>query len=436
MIERLAIYTNNGHVRDKRYARRMKKRLCSLVFATFLLFNAGAAYADVITDWNAVMDETVASSDPFLQVRTAAITQVAVFEAVNAIIRDYTPYHKHIAAPPGASPEAAAIAAAHRALVALHPSSASKLDALRAKSLGAIPDGRAKNDGIVVGETAAKAILALRANDGSNVEVPYTPGTRPGEWRPTPPDFAPAFRPGGGRMTPFGIKSGAQFRLEPPPALHTNKYARDYNEVKRLGEANSAERPQDRTDVAIFFSVVFVNQALNPATRQVVIAQGRNLSENARIFALLNMAIFDAAVAVWDTKYFYNLWRPVTAIRAGNKDGNRRTDPDPNWLPLVVTPPFPSYPSGHAGICGAAQRVLEELLGPDGHSITLTSPLAPGITLHYTSWKQFTDDGNDARVYGGVHYWFDQEGGAHLGRQVGNYVLRNKLRPAHGRNRD
>jgi hypothetical protein len=414
----------------------MKKRLCGVVVATFLLFSAGVAYADVITDWNAIMDETVASSDPFLQVRTAAITQVAVFEAVNAIIRDYKPYHGYIAAPPGASPEAAAIAAAHRALVALHPGNASKLDALRAKSLATIPDGKAKNDGIMVGKTAANTILALRANDGSDVEVPYTPGTGPGEWRPTPPDFTPAFRPGMGQVTPFGIKSGAQFRLAPPPALRTNKYARDYNEVKRIGEANSAERPQDRTDVAIFFSVVNVNQALNPAARQVVIAQGRTLSENARIFALLNMAIFDTAVAVWDTKYFYNLWRSVTAIRAGDKDGNHRTDPDPNWLPLIVTPPFPSYPSGHAGISNAARRVLEELVGPDGHSITLTSPLAPGITLHYTSWKQFADDGDDARVFGGVHYWFDQDGGGRIGRQVGNYILHHKLRPAHGRNRD
>ncbi len=169
---------------------------------------------------------------------------------------------------------------------------------------------------------------------------------------------------------------------------------------------------------------------------QVSEAQGRTLSENARIFALLNMAMFDAAIAVFETKYFYNLWRPVTAIWVGDQDGNHRTDPDPNWLPLVITPPFPSYPSGHAGIGAAARRVLEELLGADGHSITLTNPLLLGVALHYTSWKQITDDIDEARIYGGVHYRFDQEAGARQGRQVGRYILRHELRPVRGRDRD
>ncbi len=319
MMERLTIYLNNRLVREKRPARQMKQRLCSVIVATFILSGEGAAYADVVTDWNAIMQETVASTDPFLQVRSAAITQIAVFEAVNAIVRDYKPYCGHIAAPPGASPEAAAIAAAHRALVALDPGSAMELDALRARSLAAIPDGQAKNDGIAVGEAAANAILALRADDGSSAVVPYTPGTRPGEWRPTPPDFVPAYRPGMGQVATFGIENGVQFRLDPPPALHTAKYARDYNEVKRLGDVNSAERPQDRTDVARFYGVTDAIPIYNPAARQVCEAQGRTLSEKARIFALLNMAMFDAAIAVFETKYFYNFWRPVTAIRAGDQ---------------------------------------------------------------------------------------------------------------------
>jgi hypothetical protein len=435
-IERFSVYVNNRLVQGKQHARQMKKRLCSVIVATFILFGVGTAHADVVTDWNAIMQETVASTDPFLQVRSAAITQIAVFEAVNAIVREYKPYCGHIAAPPGASPEAAAIAAAHSALVALHPGSTSDLDALRAKSLAAIPDGQAKNDGIAVGEAAANAILALRADDGSSAVVPYTPGTTPGDWQPTPPDFVPAFRPGMGQVATFGIENGTQFRLDPPPALHTDKYARDYNEVKRLGDANSTERPQDRTDVARFYGVTDVIPTHNPAARQVSEAQGRTLSENARIFALLNMAMFDAAIAVFETKYFYNLWRPVTAIRAGDQDGNPRTDPDPNWLPLVVTLPFPAYPSGHAGIGAAARRVLEELLGADGHSITLTNLLLPGVALHYTSWKQITDDIDEARIYGGVHYRFDQEAGARQGRQAGRYILRHELRPVRGRDRD
>jgi hypothetical protein len=395
---------------------------------------AHAAHADAVTDWNAIMEATVmeATPDPFLQVRSATITQVAVFEAVNAIVGDYEPYRGGITAPQGASPEAAAIAAAHRALAALHPASASKLDALRATSLAAIPNGQAKNDGITVGEAAAHAILALRADDGSSTVVPYPPGTEPGDYQPTAPDFTPAFRPGLGKVATFGIKSGAQFRLGPPPALHSGKYARDYNEVKRVGALDSTERSQYRTEVARFYAATDAVPLYNLAARQVSEAQGKSLSENARIFALLTMAIFDAAVAVFDSKYFYNFWRPVTAIQAGDTDGNRKTDPDPHWQPLVFTPPFPSYPAGHGGFGAAARRVLEHVFGPDGHAITLTNPSVPGVGLHYTSWEQIHNDVDDARIFGGVHYRFDQEAAARQGRRVGAYILRHTLRPVHG----
>ena len=245
-----------------------------------------------------------------------AIVQLAVFEAVNSVTGDYEPYLGTIAAPPWASPDAAAIAAAHRTLVTLRPGSAPALDAARAQSLAAIPDGPAKNAGIAAGEAAAAAMLLLRANDGWNAVVPYTPGTDPGDWQPTPPLFAPALLPGWGRVTPFGLEEGSQFRLPPPPALHTGKYANDYNEVKLLGRIDSPFRPQDRTDVARFYAATTPIQTWNPAVRQVSAAQGRTLSENARIFALLTMAICDGSIAVFDTKYFYNRWRPVTAIWA------------------------------------------------------------------------------------------------------------------------
>ena len=315
------------------------------------------------------------------------------------------------------------------------PDSASELDALRTASLAAIPDDQAKKDGIAIGETAANALLALRADDGTNKVVPYTPATAPGRWQPTPPDLAPAFRPGLGQVATFGIRNGAQFRLGPPPALHSGKYARDYNEVKKVGDVNSAERSRHQTDVARFYGVTEPVELYNPAARQVSEAQGKTLSENARIFALLAMAICDAAIAVFDTKYFYDYWRPVTAIRAGDTDGNRRTEPDPNWLPLIDTPPFPSYPSGHAGFGAAARRVLERVFGAEGHSITLTNPLVPDVVLHYTSWKQITDDVDDARIFGGVHYRFDQAAAARQGRSVGAYILRHQLRPVRGRDR-
>jgi hypothetical protein len=404
----------------------------SIVVVT--LYGLGVdARADAVTDWNEIMEVTVATDDPYLRLRTAAITQLAVFEAVNSILGDYEPYLGSIAAPPGASPEAAAISAAHRALKLLHPERAAELDASRASSLSAILDGAAKNDGITVGEAAADAMIALRSRDGSDGEVPYEPGARPGQWRPTPPAFIPAFRPGLGKIAPFAIEYGAQFRLDPPPRVRSGRYARDYNEVKRVGDVNSTSRPQDRTDVAIFYGITEPVPIYNPAARQVSQAQGKTLAENARIFALLAMAIADAAVAVFDTKYHYNYWRPVTAIRAGGDDGNKRTLADPDWLPLIETPPFPSYPSGHAGFGGAARRVLEKLFGPDGHSITLTNPELPDIVLHYRSFKQITDDIDEARIFGGVHYRFDQESGARQGKRLGNYILKHQLRPLRDR---
>jgi len=229
-------------------------------------------------------------------------------------------------------------------------------------------------------------------------------------------------------VTPFGMAEGSHFRLPPPPALQTGKYALDYREVMLVGRVDSAFRPQDRTDVARFYAAATPVQVWNSAARQVSAAQGQTLSENARIFALLAMAMCDGSIAVFDTKYHYNSWRPVTAIRTGDTDGNTLTDPNPDWLPLIATPAFPGYASAHATLSGAARAVLERAFGKDGHAITLTNPGLPEIVLHYTTWDQITDDVDDARIYGGIHFRFDQDAGAHQGSAVGKYILRNYLR--------
>jgi hypothetical protein len=354
--------------------------------------------------------------------------QLAVFEAVNAIEGDYEPYLGVIDAPPWASPDAAVIAAAHRTLVTLRPGSAPMLDAARDLWLSAIPDGLAKDAGIEAGEDAAALMLLLRANDGWNASVPYTPGSDPGDWQPTPPALAPAAFTQWSQVTPFGLASGSQFRLPPPPALDSVAYAKAYNEVKLVGRFDSPFRPQDRTDVARFYAATTPVQVFNSAARQVSAVQGTTLSENARIFALLGMAIADASIAIFDTKYHYNFWRPVTAIRNGDLDGNDRTDRDPDWLPLIATPAFPSYASAHGTLSGAARAVLERAFGKRGLAITLANPVVPGVVLNYTAWNQITDDISDARVYGGIHFRFDQEAGAFQGRKVGRYILRNYLR--------
>jgi hypothetical protein len=229
-------------------------------------------------------------------------------------------------------------------------------------------------------------------------------------------------------VTPFGLESGSQFRLPPPPALRSRQYARDYLEVMLVGRFDSPFRPQDRTDVARFYAVASPVQVWNSAARQASAAQGLTLSENARIFALLAMAMGDASIAGWDTKYHYNFWRPVTAIQNGDLDGNRHTDRDPDWLPLIATPAHPSYASGHATVSGAARAVLDRAFGKRGHDVTLTHPALPDLVLDYSAWKEITEDIDDARVYGGIHYRFDQEEGGRLGTRVGRYILRNYLR--------
>ena len=405
--------------------------LTRLLIAVCLLLPAMVAHADVVTDWNKIMTDTMIVDDFCLEGRSNAITQLAVFEAVNAIVGDYHPYLGTISAPPGASPEAAAIAAAHRTLVTLYPAQAPNLDAAEATSLAAIPDGQPKTDGIAVGEAAAEAMLALRANDGWDRIVDYIPGTDPGDWRPTPPAYLPALRPGWGLVTPFAMVSGSQFRTGAPPALDGATYARYYNEVKTVGAMNSPVRPPDRTTVALFYRLPGP-QLWNQAARQMALARKKTLSQNAHDFALLAIALCDGTIATMDSKYFYSRWRPVTAIRAGDTDGNDRTAPDPNWLPLVVTPNFPSYPSAHASVAGSVRRVLERVYGKSGFTVALTSPGLPGTTLSYHTWKQITDDIDDARVYGGIHFRYDQEAGEKQGQQLGSYILANYLRRLNG----
>jgi len=229
-------------------------------------------------------------------------------------------------------------------------------------------------------------------------------------------------------VTPFGIDSVASFMPGPPPSLTSNTYTKDYLEVKTVGSLSSTARPQDRADVVRFYAVSSPTRVLNDAARQVSVAQGRSLSDNARALALLNMAISDSLVTSFATKYHYNWWRPETAIRAGDTDDNPKTNPDASFVPFITTPCFPSYPSNHASGTGSGAEILRRLYGAGGHSITLSNPAVAGITLHYTTFKQITDDVDDARVYGGIHFRFEQEVGGRLGRDIATYIVKHDLR--------
>src|SRR5262249_36760764 len=229
-------------------------------------------------------------------------------------------------------------------------------------------------------------------------------------------------------VTPFGIPSASSFLLDPPPVLTSDQYAKAYNEVMTVGSVYSTERPPDRANVALFYAASSPTQVFNQAAQQVAQEERTSLSENARAFALINMAISDSLVASFFNKYHYNFWRPETAIRAGDTDGNRKTDPDLNYAPFIVTPCFPSYPSNHGSAANAGAEVLRRLYGDAGHSITLSNPAIPNIVLQYRSFRQITDDISDARVFGGIHFRTDQDAGAHLGRAVGTAVYKDNLR--------
>ena len=404
----------------------MKTRILNILAA--LVLSSVVTRADVVGDWNAIMVVTV-TVDPFNQSRFAAITQLAVFEAVNAITGDFKPYLGTIVAPPGASAEAAVIAAAHTVLRAYFPARAESLDAARAASLAAIPDGRAKSEGIAVGESAAAAMMSSRRDDGSATPEFYQPpAPAPGQWQVTPSCGA-----NGGQffhwrnVKPFGIRNARQFRLDPPPALTRTTYTRDYIEVKTVGSVANTERPQDRTDVARVYATFTATQVFNPIARNA--AQGKSIAENARALALLNMAISDAAIATFDSKYYYNFWRPETAIQAGATDDNPKTEPDAAFAPFITTPCFPSYPSAHATLTTAALEMVERIYGRGNYSVAVTSPAVAGITLSYSNIRQIAADVDDARVYGGIHFRFDQEQGADMGRRIAEYLYTNQLRP-------
>lgn len=396
------------------------------------VFLTGVALADAVTDWNAILRTTITAETPQAQSRFAAITHLAMFEAGNAITRDYEPYLRTVTAAPDASPEAAAIAAAHQVLSNYFPGSVNTLDADRARSLAAIPDSTAKTAGIAVGQAAGAAIIAQRSNDGSGTPIQYTPPIGIGFWQPTPPASAAATFLHWGRMTPFGIARPDQFRPRPPPALTSSRYARDYKEVKEVGDVMSDinARTQDRINVVRFIAMTSPTQIWNSIAIQLSEAERLSLVENARLFSLLNMAIADAAIAVFEAKFVYHLWRPVTAIRAGDIDGNPATEPDLAFNTFIATPPYPDYPSGAGGLGNAGRSILERMFGRGRHPVTLSNPALPGVTLQYTKLRHITDDTADARIYGGIHFRFAQEAAEALGERVAGYVLRNNLRCA------
>jgi membrane-associated phospholipid phosphatase len=388
--------------------------------------------ADVVIEWNQLALHAVAQArlSPVFVSRDLAITQAAVYDAVVAIDRSYEPYHASVHASRGASPEAAAAQAAHDTLTALFPAQAAAFDSTLAADLAGIPPGLARQ-GVEVGSEVARQILDWRSSDGSAATVTYVPGTDPGDWQPTPPAFLPALAPQWPYVTPFALTSGSQFRPAAPPALDSAEYATAFDEVKDLGRVDSTTRTAEQTQIARFWNdalgTAFAMGYWNRIAGQVAMDQGLNLVQDARLFALLNIAEADAQIACWDAKYAYNLWRPVTAIRAADADGNPATDPDATWTPLLTTPNFPSYTSAHSTLSGAAAGVLTALFG-DSYHFTVTAESVP-YTRSFESFEAAAAEAGRSRIYGGIHYTFDNVNGLAVGAEVADYVVGGFLKP-------
>ncbi len=394
---------------------------------------------DMVLEWNANAADAivgVAGLRPERGLIRLAMVHIAIYDAVNAI--DGYPFQAYGVHPTVISPasaDAAVAAAAHDILVALFPAQQAALDAKYAASLSTIADGPAKSNGIAVGQQTAAGILTLRANDGRDAVVSYSPGSGPGVWAPTPPGFLAAAAPEAAHVQPFVLNSPSQFRAEPPPGLTSETWTRDYNEVKTLGVASGSTRTPEQTDIGRFWSDQPILQ-WNRAWRNIAIMQGLSLEENARFFAMLATATADAIIACWDSKFTYNFWRPVTAIRAGDTDGNPATEPDVNWLAQVVTPNHPEYPAAHGCFSGSSTETLRFFFGTDDFNFTIDSKVA-GLTnavRSYNNFSQALDEVLDARVYGGMHYRNSTQKGALLGKQVSRFVTAHFFRSTRGRN--
>lgn len=389
--------------------------------------------ADIVTQWNDTTLEAlrINNTPPPIASRALAMVHTAIYDAVNSITQSHEAYELDVVSPPTASKEAAVSAAAAGVLTAIFPNQAAAFLAQETAVLAGLLDGRDETAGTLVGRLAADAMLALRATDGSTATSTYLPGTEPGNWQPTPPGNLAAELPHWGSVTPFGLVEVQPISdlvgIVSIPELDSVEYAAAYNEVKELGSATSSTRTEDQTQIAKFWSngagTATPPGTLNIMAQQVSAARNATLEQNARLFALLNIAMADAAISVWDAKYETDFWRPITAIRSGATDGNDATIEDANWEPLITTPPFPSYASGHAAFSGTAASVLQKFFRTDSVSFTLASEEDDVSDRSFTSISQAAQESADSRLYGGIHWSFDNTDGLVLGDAIGSFVV-------------
>ena len=402
------------------------KTMLSLISTTITLLMilavAPAARADIVTDANAKAADVVSRIPaPPITVRAMAIVQVSVFEAVNAITGRYPPQRAKLAAAPGASVDAAVASATRTALVKLMPALQQVIDGDYQALLKAVPDGPAKTAGIALGEQAANAIVTMCADDGALSPDVYRPHAAPGVYVPTVTPATPHW----GKRRPWVMPRGDHFRPGPPPALTSAAWARDYNEIKAVGGRNSSTRTAEQTAIAKFWEAT-APAVYWPVARSVAAMPVRDITDNARLFALAAMAMDDALIAVFDAKYAYNLWRPVTAIRNGDLDGNDATERDAGWTPFISTPMHPEYPCAHCIVSSSLGAVLAAEIGAGpAPTLSSTSSTADGAVRTWTTVDDFVKEVAVARIYDGVHYRYSTEVGSAMGKKIGELVVKS-----------
>jgi hypothetical protein len=393
----------------------------------------------LLLEWSDALLESIArrSTAPPRASRHLAIMHVAVFEAVNGVAPRYAPYGISLPAPIEAEAGAAAIGAAHAALSALYPADIDVFDALKARQLGRMGGRPGVWSGLDYGAEVAEALLDLRATDGSEDPHSYVVIDAPGLWRPTPPAYAPALVPQWGAQTPWTMSSASMYRVTAPPALSSRAWADAYTFTQEVGGTRSVVRTAEETEIAYFWAdgagTVTPPGHWFDVAADIITVEGFTLSEVARLHALMGLAVADAGVMVWEAKYTTNHVRPVTAIRVdGALDGNPGTTADPSWTPLLTTPPFPEWVSGHAGFSGAASRVLARFIGADAYTFTVHADprsAVPGVERSFGSFSDAATEACMSRIYGGIHWIYAGEDGVEMGEQLADDVVDNHLRP-------
>ncbi len=388
------------------------------------------ARADTVTDWNQHATDALivaAGQGPTVSVLHLAMVHGAVYDAVNAIDRRHEPYLGAPRARRSYSKDAAAATAAYRVLASIVPAQQAALEARYGASLATIPEGNAKAGGIAVGEAAAAQMIAARTGDGRFGPFRFPVGTEPGVWRPVLPAFVNDPAAWVAQVKPFLTESPAQFRSRGPNPLDSRRYAREFAEVKSVGSLGSSTRTADQTDMARFWA----EHALamwSRVFRQLSAGHALSTADSARFFAMLNLTAADAAISCWDDKAQWLYWRPITAIREAGADGNRATDADPGWLPLIATPPYPEHPSGHGCVSGSITKTLRDFFGTDRGEFSAISAFS-GTTRRFTRFSQAIEEIVDARVYSGIHFRTADEQGARIGKQVASWRDRHYFEP-------